>query len=85
MKTVSSSAYNGIMANRKRGGFGFSPSLTGPGTIFTLAFIALSVGMGLLFSRGVAPKSTLTDPGDNNAEVELIMETPIPGQKGLQL
>ena len=73
------------MANRKRGGFGFSPSLTGPGTIFTLAFIALSVGMGLLFSRGVAPKSTLTDPGDNNAEVELIMETPIPGQKGLQL
>jgi hypothetical protein len=73
------------MANRKHGGFGFSPSLTGPGTIFTLAFIALSVGMGLLFSRGVAPKSTLTDLPDSDTEVELVIETPIPGQKGLQL
>jgi hypothetical protein len=72
------------MANRRRGGFGFSPSLTGPGTIFTIAFITLAAGMGLLFTRGVTPKSTLTDPGETG-DIEVVEETPIPGQKGLQL
>jgi len=75
------------MANnrRKAGGFGFSASLTGPGTVFTLAFIALAVGMGILFSRGFTPANVLSEPENKDAEVELVIETPIPGQKGLQL
>jgi hypothetical protein len=40
--------------------------------------------MGLLFTRGVTPKSTLTDPGETG-DIEVVEETPIPGQKGLQL
>jgi uncharacterized protein YegL len=72
------------MANKKRGGYGIGINLTGPGTIFTLGFIALAVGMGLLLSRGVTPKSTLSDPGQGQ-EYELISETPDPAQKGLQL
>jgi hypothetical protein len=73
------------MANKRRkGGFGFGVNLTGPGTVFTLGFIALAVGMGLLLSRGVTPKSTLSDPGEGQ-DYELIPETPDPGQKGLQL
>ena len=74
------------MANKSRkGGFGFSTSsLTGPGTAFTLGFIALAIGMGLLLSRGVTPRSTLSDPGETG-DVELIIETPAPNQQGLQL
>lgn len=73
------------MANKKKTGFGYSPvNLTGPGTIFTLAFIAIAVGLGLLLTRGITPSSTLTTPGETG-ELEIIQETPIPGQKGLQL
>ncbi len=75
------------MANNRRraAGWGFSPSLTGPGTVFTLAFITVAIGMGVLLSRGITPSSTLTEPEDKDVEVELVLETPIPGQKGLQL
>lgn len=71
--------------NKRRGGWGFSPSLTGPGSVFTIAFVALAIGMGVLLSRGVTPSSTLTEPESKDTEVELILETPAPGQKGLQL
>lgn len=51
--------------NEKRGaGYGFGLNLTGPGTIFTLGFIALAAGMGILLTRGVTPKSTLTGSSD---------------------
>lgn len=74
------------MANKKRrGGYGFSSvNLTGPGTVFTLGFIALAIGMGLLLSRGIAPKSMLSDPGQTG-ELEIVQETPSPDEKGLQL
>lgn len=73
------------MANkRKRGGFGFSVNLTGPGTVFTLGIIALSIGMGVLFARGPAPKAILSDPGETG-DIEIVEETPDPAQKGLQL
>ncbi len=74
------------MANNKKSGFGFSPvSLTGPGTAFTLGFIGLAIGFGILLSRGVTPKSTLTDPGQDQS-YEMVIETPAPNaQKGLQL
>lgn len=73
------------MANKKKGGLGYSPvNLTGPGTIFTLAFIALAIGMGLLLTRGVTPRSTLTTP-EQTGDLEIIPETPDPSQKGLQL
>lgn len=71
--------------NRRRGGWGFTPSLTGPGTVFTLAFISLAIGMGVLLSRGITPSNVLTEPDDKDVEVEIVPETPIPGQKGLQL
>lgn len=72
------------MAQQKKRG-GYSPvNLTSPGTIFTFAFIALAIGMGLLLSRGATPRSTLTDPGQTG-DLEIVEETPIPGQKGLQL
>lgn len=79
--------------NRKRGGiFGngtssggrFGMSLTGPGTMFTVAFIALAIGMGVLLSRGVTPKSVLSDPGETG-ELELVLETPAPYGSRLQL
>ncbi|MDO8270168.1 MAG: vWA domain-containing protein [Candidatus Levybacteria bacterium] len=78
------------MANNRRraagGGFGFSTSsLTGPGTVFTLAFIALAIGMGVLLTRGFTPADVLTEPENKDTEVELVLETPIPGQRGLQL
>lgn len=75
------------MANNKRaaGYIGGSPkSLTGPGTMFTLGFIALAIGFGILFSRGVTPKSMLSDV-DPTEEYEIIPITPDPSQKGLQL
>jgi hypothetical protein len=72
------------MAQQKKRG-GYSPvNLTGPGTIFTLAFIALAIGMGLLLTRGVTPTSTLTTP-EQTGDLEIIPETPDPSQKGLQL
>lgn len=79
--------------NRKKGGVGgrgnssggrFGMSLTGPGTVFTVAFIALAVGMGLLLSRGVAPRSVLSDPGETG-DLQLVQETPAVNEKGLQL
>lgn len=70
---------------RRRSGFGFgASSLTGPGTAFTIGFIVLAVGMGILLSRGFTPKSVLSDPGQSG-ELEVIQETPSPDQKGLQL
>lgn len=59
-------------------------SLTSPGSAIVLGFIALAVGMGILFTRGVAPKSMLSDPGQTG-DLEVIPETPDPAQKGLQL
>lgn len=70
--------------NRRRGGGGFGVNLTGPGTVFTLAFIAVAVGMGVLLARGITPKSTLSDPGETG-ELEVIQETPGPNQSNLQL
>lgn len=70
--------------NRKRGGYGFGVNLTGPGTVFTLAFIAIAIGMGILLSRGITPKSTLSDPGETG-ELEVVQETPGPNQRNLQL
>jgi len=73
------------MAQQKRKRGGYSPiNLTSPGSMFTLAFIALAVGLGLLLTRGLTPSSTLTDPGQQQ-EYEMVLETPMPGQKGLQL
>ncbi len=84
------------MANdrRKRGGFlgnggsssggRFGMSLTGPGTMFTIAFIALAIGMGVLLSRGVTPKSVLSDPGETG-ELEIVLETPSSNGSRLQL
>lgn len=73
------------MSKNRKSGFGFSAaSLTGPGTVFTLGFIALAIGMGVLLSRGITPKSTLTDPGETG-DIELVIETPAPNQQGLQL
>ncbi len=79
---------------RKRGGiFGngssssggrFGVSLTGPGTVFTISFIALAIGMGVLLSRGVTPKSVLSDPGETG-ELEVVLETPAPNGSRLQL
>lgn len=69
------------MANNKKGGYGIN--LTSGGTPFLLGFIALAVGFGLLFTRGITPSSTLTSPGDQS-EYEIVPETPVPGQ-GLQL
>ncbi len=70
--------------NRRRGGYGFGFNLTGPGTIFTLAFIGLAVGMGILLSRGVTPSSTLSDPGQTG-DLELITEAPGKYENKLQL
>jgi len=80
--------------NRKRGGIlgnngsssggRFGMSLTGPGTVFTISFIALAIGMGVLLSRGVTPKSVLSDPGETG-ELELVLETPAPNGSRLQL
>lgn len=70
--------------NRKRGGGGFGINLTGPGTLFTLAFIGLAVGMGVLLSRGVTPRSTLSDPGETG-DLEMVQETPGPNRNNLQL
>lgn len=74
------------MAKNKRrgGGYGFTVSLTGPGTIFTIGFITVAIGMGLLLARGVAPKNMYSDPG-KTGELEVIPEPPDPEQKGLQL
>jgi hypothetical protein len=79
---------------RKRGGyFGnggsssggrFGMSLTGPGTMFTIAFIALAIGMGILLSRGVTPKTVLSDPGETG-DLELVLETPSANGSRLQL
>lgn len=76
------------MANdrRRRGGFGFGgPSLTGPGNVFTLAFIVIAIGMGVLLSRGVTPSNILSDPGQTDAELEVEEDTSENGQRGLQL
>lgn len=70
--------------NRRRGGYGFGINLTGPGMIFTLAFIGLAIGMGILLSRGVTPRSTLSDPGETG-DLELVLETPGPNRNNLQL
>lgn len=70
--------------NKKSGGYGFGVNLTGPGTVFTLAFIGLAIGMGVLLSRGVTPRSTLSDPGETG-DLELIQETPGPNRNNLQL
>lgn len=73
--------------NNRRGGYGFSyspRSLTGPGTIFTLGFIALAIGFGIMLSKGIAPQPMLSDV-DPTEEYEMIPLTPDPSQKGLQL
>ncbi len=70
--------------NKRRGGYGFTVSLTGPGTIFTIGFITVAIGMGLLLARGVAPKNMYSDPGPTG-DLEVIPEPPDPEQKGLQL
>ncbi len=70
--------------NKRRGGYGFTVSLTGPGTIFTIGFITVTIGMGLLLARGVAPKNMYSDPGPTG-DLEIIPEPPDPEQKGLQL
>lgn len=72
--------------NKKRGAVGgkFGMSLTGPGTAFTIGFIALAIGMGVLLSRGVTPKSVLSDPGETG-ELEIVTETPSPNKSNLQL
>lgn len=70
--------------SRRRGALGFGVNLTGGGTIFTLGFIALAVGMGILLTRGVTPRSVLSDPGQTG-DIELVVEPPDPEQKGLQL
>lgn len=69
--------------NKKRGGYGLN--LTSGGTPFLIGFIALAIGFGVLFARGITPSSTLTDPGPQSGGYEMIPETPVPGQKGLQL
>ncbi len=70
--------------NRKRGGYGFTINLTGPGTAFTVGIIALAIGFGVLLSRGVTPKESYSDPGITG-DIEIVEETPDPAQKGLQL
>lgn len=69
---------------RRRGGYGFSFNLTGPGTFFTLGIIAVVVGLGVLMTRGVVPKQSLSDP-PQTGELEVIKETPAPDEKRLQL
>lgn len=77
--------YNESVAkSRRRNALGFGVNLTGPGTVFTLGFIALAIGMGLLLTRGVTPRSVLSDPGETG-DIELVVEPPDPDQKGLQL
>jgi len=50
-----------------------------------LAFILLAVGAAVLLTRGVLPKSTLSDPGETG-DIEVIVEEPsAEGDKGLQL
>lgn len=75
-----------MASNRSRkSGFGFGLNLTAPGTIITLGFIALAIGMGVLLSRGVVPSSPLSDPGETG-DIELVIETPVPDPDGgLQL
>ncbi len=51
---------------RSAGGMGFGINLTGPGTVFTIAFIGIALGMGILMSRGVTPRSTLSGLNDKN-------------------
>lgn len=71
--------------NRRGAGYGFGMNLTGPGTIFTLGFIGIALGLGILLTRGITPKSTLTDPGETG-DVEMIIEAPDPNNKSnLQL
>lgn len=70
--------------NRRRGGYGFSVNLTGPGTFFTLGMIAIVIGLGLLLTRGVTPRGALSDPGETG-ELEIIREETPSDQKGLQL
>lgn len=69
---------------RRRGGYGFSFNLTGPGTAFTLGMIAIAIGFGILLSKGAAPSTILSDPGQTG-DIERVIETPDPAQKGLQL
>lgn len=74
-----------MASNKRRGGGASVPiSLTSPGTIFTLGFIALAIGMGVLLSRGATPKSTLSGIDDKNT-YQIVEDSPIPDQKGLQL
>ncbi len=50
-----------------------------------LAFILLAVGAAVLLTRGVLPKSTLSDPGETG-DIEVIVEEPsAEGDRGLQL
>ena len=71
--------------NKKKGASGnFGMSLTGPGTVFTIGFIALAIGMGILLSRGITPKSVLSDPGETG-DLEMVVETPSLNKSNLQL
>lgn len=74
----------GILGNGNSSGGRFGMSLTGPGTMFTVAFIALAIGMGVLLSRGVTPKSVLSDPGETG-ELEIVIEAPSENGSRLQL
>jgi hypothetical protein len=69
---------------RRRGGYGIGINLTGPGMMFTGAFIALAIGMGVLLSRGVTPRSVLSDPGETG-DLEVVEETPGANENRLQL
>src|SRR4029079_7908559 len=55
-----------------------------PGTMFTVAFIVLAIGMGVLLSRGVTPRSVLSDPGETG-ELEIVQEPPGQNENRLQL
>lgn len=69
---------------RKGAGMGFGVNLTGPGTVFTLAFIGIAVGMGILMSRGVTPRSTLSGLNDKNT-YKVDKDQVDPKRPGLQL
>lgn len=70
--------------NRRTTGYGIGMSLTGPGTVFTLAFIAIAIGLGILMSRGITPKSTLSGLNDKYT-YQIDTDQPNPQKPGLQL
>lgn len=66
-----------------RGSYGIKFSSTSK--LMLGAFIFLAIASGALLTNGILPKSTLTNPGDNGGDYEIVQDPPLSGQKGLQL